>query len=113
MVRGTTVVFTDGQFKANALPGAGIIPAGLLENELRIISNCDPDSHINRLSTGCLGCCAVKRPLSVLWLRLGLTLEYLTARYHDHPSRPVRSIEQTLRHHEVPPSIDFGPACPA
>lgn len=52
MVGGTAVVFTDGKFEANSLPGAGIIPAGLLEKELRIISNIDPDCHMNRLRTG-------------------------------------------------------------
>lgn len=110
---GTAVVFIDDQFETNSLPGAGIIPAGLLENELRIVSNTDPDCHMNRLRTGWLGCCAVKGRPSVLLLRLGLTLEYLTARYHDYPSRTHRSIEQTLRQHEVSPLIDFRPACPA
>lgn len=113
MVGGTAVVFIDGQFETNALPGAGIIPAGLLENELRIVSKIDPDSHIKRLRTGWLGCCAMKGRLSVLLPRLGLPLEYLTARYHDYPSRTHPSIEQTLRQHEVPPSIDLRPACPA
>ena len=56
MIGGTPVVFTDVQLEANPLPGAGIIPAGLLENEFRIVSKSDPDFHMNRLSTDCLGC---------------------------------------------------------
>lgn len=61
MVGGTPVVFTGVQFEVSPLPGAGIIPAGLLENEFRIVSKSDPDSHMNRLRTDCLGCSAVRR----------------------------------------------------
>ena len=93
IVRGTAVVFTDVQFKATSLPGAGIIPAGLLEKELRIISKSDPDSHMNRLRTGCLGCCAVRRRESVLLHRPKASPESLTAWYHNYPSRRHGSIE--------------------
>ena len=61
MFGGTPVVFTDVQFEANAKPGAGIIPAGLFENEFRIASKTDPDSHMKRLRTDCLGCFAIER----------------------------------------------------
>ena len=60
MIGGTPLVFTDVQFEANTSPGAGIIAAGLLENEFRIVSNSDPDSHMNKLRTDCLGCSAVR-----------------------------------------------------
>lgn len=55
MFDGTPVVFDDVQFEVNPSPGAGIIPAGLLVNEFRIISKSDPDSHMNKLRTDCLG----------------------------------------------------------
>lgn len=112
MSGGTPVVFTDVQLFANPFPGAGIIPAGLLENEFRIVSKSDPDSHMKRLSTDCLGCSAVEEWSSVPLYPPASIRESPTARYHDYPSRPQRPIEQTLRHHEVSPSIDFGPACP-
>lgn len=60
MFGGTPVVFTDVQFEANPLPGAGMIPAGLFEKEFRISSKKDPDSHMNRLRTDCLGCFAMR-----------------------------------------------------
>ncbi len=60
MVGGTPVVFTAVSFEANASPGAGIIAAGLLENEFRIVSKSDPDSHMNRLTTDCVGCWAAR-----------------------------------------------------
>ena len=56
MVGGTPVVFIVVKFEASALPGAGVIPAGSLENEFTIVSKSDPDSHMNRLRTDCLGC---------------------------------------------------------
>lgn len=59
MFGGTPVELTDVQFEAN--PGAGTMPAGLLENELRMVSKIDPDSHIKRLRTDCLGCSAIRR----------------------------------------------------
>lgn len=61
MAGGTPVVLTAVQFEDNESPGAGIIPAGLLENEFKIASKSDPDSHMNRLITDVLGCCAVRR----------------------------------------------------
>ena len=93
IIRGTAVVFTDVQFKATSLPGAGIIPAGSLENELRIISKSDPDSHMNRLRIGCLGCCAVRGRLSGLLHRPEVSPESLTTWYHNYTSRTHRPIE--------------------
>ena len=61
MTGGTPVVFMDVKFEANTSPGAGIIPAGLLEKEFRIKSKGDPDSHINKLRTDCLGCSATRK----------------------------------------------------
>lgn len=103
MTGGTPVVFTEVQLEATPSPGAGIIPAGLLEKEFRTVSKSDPDSHMKRLSTDCLGCPAVEGWSSVLLYTPTLITELLTARYHDDSSRPQRPIEQTLRHHEVPP----------
>ena len=60
---GTPVVFIDGQFEANPLPGAGIIAAGLLEYEFRMPSKTAPDAHMNRLSTDSAGCLAVEKLL--------------------------------------------------
>ena len=114
MIGGTPLVFTDVQFEANTSPGAGIIAAGLLENEFRIVSNSEPDSHMNKLRTDCLGCSAVRESLSVLLKYTGVTPDYLTARYHDYASRRLqRSIEQTLYHHEISLGINLRPACPA
>lgn len=74
---GTAVVFTDVKLEANPSPGAGIIPAGLLENEFRIVSNSDPDSHMNRLRTDCLGCSAGRIWSSTIALsRKGLIISY-------------------------------------
>ena len=56
MVGGTPVVFTVVKFEASVLPGAGIIPAGSLENEFKTRSKMHPDSHMNRLRTDRLGC---------------------------------------------------------
>lgn len=112
MIGGTPLAFTDVQFEAKTSPGAGIIAAGLLENEFRIVSNSDPDSHMNKLRTDCLGCSAVKDS-SVLLNYTGVTPEYLTARYHDYASRRLqRPIEQTLCHHEISLGINLRPACP-
>ena len=63
--------------KIVVFPGAGTIPAGLLENELRTLSKSDPDSHMNKLRTGCLGCCAVGRRLSVLLHHLERAQQFL------------------------------------
>lgn len=113
IIGGTPDVFTDVQLEANPSPGAGIIPAGLLEKEFRTVSKSDPDSHMKRLSTDCLGCSAVGEWLSLLLCPPASVTESLTAWYHDYPSRPQRPVKQTFCYHEVSPCIDFGPACPA
>ena len=113
MVGGTPVVFIVVQFEASALPGAGVIPAGLLENAFKTVSKIDPDSHMNRLRTDCLGCWAGRRRLLDSVHFPAVTREQHTTRNHNHPSRLQRSTKQTLRHHEVSSGVDLCPACSA
>jgi len=74
MFRAAIVVFSEVKFIASPFPGAGIIPAGRFVNEFNIVSNTDPDSHINRLSADAVGDIATLKSKSASRIRLLLRI---------------------------------------